>query len=151
MNAEAFPVVATFRVKRSDNRASSIMFLLPWASGMKRILCFDWLCERYWTYARYKATKTENLLEASESRSSGKGFRQIITLDMIFYKSDLYLRSQTLPFISLNDVWRRKLPVFWMLGAWIRVFRHLENTQKSQNFDRASQVQEKGETKGEII
>ena len=55
------------------------------------------------------------------------------------------------PFISLNDVWRRKLPVFWMLGAWIWVFRHLENTQESQNFDRAFQVQEKGETKVEII
>ena len=98
----------------------------------------------------YKATKTENLPEASESRSSWNGFRQIITLDMIVYRSDLDLRSD-FPFISLNDVWRRKLPVFWMLGAWIWVFRHLENPQKSQNFDRVFQVQGKGETEGEII
>ena len=49
----------------------------------------------------YKATKTENLPEASEYRSSWKGFRQIITLDMIVYKSDLDLRSQ----ISLLLVW----------------------------------------------
>ena len=98
----------------------------------------------------YKATKTENLSEASESRSSWNGFRQIITLDMIVYRSDLDLRSD-FPFISLNDVWRRKLPVFWMLGAWIWVFRHLEDPQKSQNFDHVFQVQEKGETEGEII
>ena len=69
---------------------------------------------------------------------------------MIVYRSDLDLRSD-FPFISLNDVWRRKLPVFWMLGAWIWVFRHLEDPQKSQNFDHVFQVQEKGETEGEII
>ena len=38
-----------------------------------------------------------------------------------------------------------------MLGAWIRVFRHLENTQNSRNLDPAFQVQEKGQTEGEII
>ena len=47
----------------------------------------------------YKATKTENLPEASESRSSWKGFRQIITLDMIVYRSDLDLRSQIPPLL----------------------------------------------------
>ena len=47
----------------------------------------------------YKATKTENLPEASEYRSSWKGFRQIITLDMIVYKSDLDLRSQISPLL----------------------------------------------------
>ena len=47
----------------------------------------------------YKATKTENLPEASESRSSWKGFRQIITLDMIVYGSDLDLRSQISPLL----------------------------------------------------
>ena len=52
----------------------------------------------------YKATKTENLPEASESRSSWKGFRQIITLDMIVYRSDLGLRVKDFPFISLNVV-----------------------------------------------
>ena len=38
-----------------------------------------------------------------------------------------------------------------MRGAWIRVFRHLKNTQNSQNFERAFQVQENGGTQGEII
>ena len=33
-----------------------------------------------------------------------------------------------------------------MRGAWIRVFRHLKNTQNSQNFERAFQVQENGGT-----
>ena len=33
----------------------------------------------------------------------------------------------------------------------IRVFRHLENTQNSQNFERAFQVQENGGTESEII
>ena len=57
-----------------------------------------WLAMRaVLTYATYKATKTEKLPEASESRSSGKSFRQIITLHMTVYRSDLDLRSQISP------------------------------------------------------
>ena len=38
-----------------------------------------------------------------------------------------------------------------MRGAWIRVYRHLENTLNSQNSERAFQVQENRGTEGEII
>ena len=38
-----------------------------------------------------------------------------------------------------------------MRGAWIRVLRHLEHTQNSQNFEGAFQVQENEGTQGEII
>ena len=58
----------TFSAGQRPLAQPSFLYLLPRASEMKQILCFDWLCEK--TFARYKATKTEDLPEASESRSS---------------------------------------------------------------------------------
>ena len=46
-----------------------------------------------------KPPRLKIYLKHQNSRSSGKGFRQIITLDMIVYRSDLDLRSQISPLL----------------------------------------------------